>query len=74
MMQQVDYAEIVGYVGTVVVLLSFLNKNITRLRIINGVGCMLFIVAPDNINKGPCIDRCGAAAYGAPATACLSRS
>lgn len=44
-MNNPELFDILGYVGTAVVLLSFLNKNMTRLRIINGVGCTIFIIA-----------------------------
>ena len=35
--------ELVGYLASAVVLISFLNKNLVRLRIINLVGCALFV-------------------------------
>ena len=36
--------EIVGYVASLFVLVSFLMKDIKKLRLINSVGCMLFVV------------------------------
>jgi uncharacterized protein with PQ loop repeat len=39
----ISITEWVGYMASVVVLISFLMKNITKLRIINIVGCALFI-------------------------------
>lgn len=36
--------EIFGYIGTVVVLYSFLIENIYRLRFINSIGAMFWIV------------------------------
>ena len=35
--------EIVGYLASLLVLLSFLMKNIRTLRIVNTVGCLVFI-------------------------------
>jgi hypothetical protein len=36
--------DIVGYLASIVVLISFLMKDIKKLRIINSVGCGLFVV------------------------------
>ena len=36
--------EIVGYLASVVVLVSFLMKHIKTLRIVNTIGCALFVV------------------------------
>lgn len=36
--------EIIGYVASIIVILSFLMKNIIKLRIITSVGCLLFVV------------------------------
>jgi uncharacterized protein with PQ loop repeat len=36
--------EIIGYIASAVVLISFLMKNIKKLRIINTIGCLIFIV------------------------------
>jgi len=35
--------ELIGYLASIVVLTSFLNRQIVRLRIINSVGCALFV-------------------------------
>jgi hypothetical protein len=35
--------ELIGYLASAVVLISFLNRNIVRLRIINSIGCALFV-------------------------------
>jgi uncharacterized protein with PQ loop repeat len=37
-------AEIVGYIASLFVLVSFLMKDIKKLRLINSVGCMLFVI------------------------------
>jgi hypothetical protein len=36
--------EIIGYISSFIVLLSFLMKSITALRIINTIGCLCFVV------------------------------
>jgi uncharacterized protein with PQ loop repeat len=35
--------EIIGYLASLIVLISFLMKDIKKLRIINSVGCVLFV-------------------------------
>lgn len=35
--------ELIGYLASAVVLISFLNRQIIRLRIINSIGCALFV-------------------------------
>jgi hypothetical protein len=35
--------ELVGYIASVFVLISFLMKDLRRLRMVNSVGCALFI-------------------------------
>jgi uncharacterized protein with PQ loop repeat len=36
--------EIIGYTASLLVLISFLMKDIRSLRLINSVGCSLFVV------------------------------
>ena len=36
--------EIVGYIASLVVLISFLMKDIKLLRIVNTIGCSIFII------------------------------
>jgi len=36
--------EIIGYVGMLITILSFLYKNIERVRIINSVACIVWII------------------------------
>lgn len=36
--------EILGYLGTVLVIISFLCKNITNLRVISIIACIFFII------------------------------
>ncbi|WP_396146557.1 uroporphyrinogen decarboxylase [Flavobacterium sp.] len=36
--------ELIGYLASLVLMISFLMKNIIKLRIINSIGAILFIV------------------------------
>lgn len=36
--------DIIGYIASAIVLISFLMKNIKKLRVINTIGCLIFIV------------------------------
>jgi hypothetical protein len=36
--------EIIGYIGSLGILLSFLMKDINRLRIVNTIGCAFFVM------------------------------
>ena len=47
--------DIFGYIGTVVVLYSFTIENIYRLRLINSIGSMFWIVYGLGIMAGPTI-------------------
>lgn len=38
-----NFVEIVGYLASLGVLTSFLLKDINKLRIVNTIGCILFI-------------------------------
>ena len=40
----VELTEWVGYLAMTVLLVSFMMKNVTQLRIINSVGCLFFVV------------------------------
>lgn len=42
-MEYFSFTEIIGYAASLVVLLSFLMKNVIKLRMINIVGCLLFV-------------------------------
>lgn len=35
--------EIIGYIASLTVLLSFLMRNIRKLRIANTIGCLIFV-------------------------------
>ena len=39
----ISYIEWVGYLASFVLLISFLMRNITTLRYINSLGCLLFV-------------------------------
>ena len=36
--------DVVGYIGTIIVLLSFMMKDMRNLRIISIIGCIIFII------------------------------
>lgn len=40
----ISFIEWVGYAAMATVLVSFLMKSVTRLRIVNSFGCLLFVV------------------------------
>jgi len=39
-----EITEVIGYLASLFVLLSFLNKDVRRLRIVNSIGCGLFVL------------------------------
>jgi len=43
-MFDITLTEFVGYLASLVLMISFLMKNINTLRIINSTGCLLFVV------------------------------
>ncbi|HQZ26410.1 MAG TPA: uroporphyrinogen decarboxylase [Flavobacterium sp.] len=43
-MFDISMTEGVGYLASLVLMISFLMKNINTLRIINSTGCLLFVV------------------------------
>jgi hypothetical protein len=38
-----QFSEYVGYLASLLVLISFLMKNMTYLRLVNTLGCLVFI-------------------------------
>ncbi|KQC33052.1 uroporphyrinogen decarboxylase [Nonlabens sp. YIK11] len=38
-----NLTEIIGYLASLFVLLSFFNKNLRKLRIVNSIGCGFFV-------------------------------
>ncbi len=47
--------EIFGYCAMIVVLISFLMQNIKTLRILNIIGCSMFIIYGSILNLTPVI-------------------
>lgn len=41
---EINLTEFIGYAASALVLLAFLMKNIRTLRIINSLGCILFVI------------------------------
>ena len=39
-----DYMEAIAYLGSIIIFISFCTKNVKLLRILNNVGCAIFIV------------------------------
>jgi len=48
-------SEIFGYIGTALILFSFLVENIFRLRFINTIGSIFWIIYGVGISAGPTI-------------------
>ncbi|MGB1314381.1 MAG: YgjV family protein [Chitinophagales bacterium] len=42
-MGNINYIEFIGYLASGFVLLSFLMKDIVKLRFVNMIGCVLFV-------------------------------
>ncbi|NOR27862.1 MAG: uroporphyrinogen decarboxylase [Lutibacter sp.] len=40
----ITYTEWVGYLASVVLIISFMMKNVNTLRIVNSVGALLFVI------------------------------
>lgn len=40
----ITLTEYIGYLASFMVLLSFTMKNVTKLRIVNMIGCILFVI------------------------------
>lgn len=41
---ELELVEIMGYLASLGVLVSFTMKNVQRLRVINTIGCLLFVI------------------------------
>lgn len=59
-MDYFSFTEIIGYIASLGVLLSFLMKRIKTLRIINTIACTVFIVYGILLNSIPIIITNGA--------------
>ncbi len=44
MLFNISYTEWVGYLASLALIISFLMKNLSTLRIINSIGALLFVV------------------------------
>ncbi|MDC0570321.1 YgjV family protein [Flavobacteriaceae bacterium] len=40
----IEIAEWIGYIATLILLISFTMKNLRSLRVINSIACLLFVV------------------------------
>lgn len=43
-MGNINYIELLGYLASSIVAVSFLMKSITKLRLINTIGAILFVI------------------------------
>lgn len=44
MIFEITYTEWVGYLASLVLIISFMMKNVNNLRIINSIGALLFVI------------------------------
>lgn len=44
MLLGISYPEWIGYIASLVLIISFMMKNVNKLRTINSVGALIFIV------------------------------
>ena len=51
----VELTEWVGYIAMTVLLISFMMKNVIKLRIINSVGCLFFVIYGVMISQYPIV-------------------
>jgi len=51
----IELTEWVGYSAMIVLLISFMMKNLTKLRVINSVGCMFFVIYGSLISQYPIV-------------------
>ena len=51
----VELTEWVGYLAMTVLLVSFMMKNVIKLRIINSVGCLFFVIYGLMISQYPIV-------------------
>ena len=50
-----QFMEIMAYVGSVLIFLSFCTKNVKLLRILNNIGCVIFLFYAIHNDKMPLI-------------------
>lgn len=51
----IELTEWVGYLAMAVLLVSFMMKNVTKLRIINTIGCAIFVIYGLLISQYPIV-------------------
>ena len=51
----VELTEWVGYLAMTVLLVSFMMKNVTKLRVINSIGCLFFVIYGSLISQYPIV-------------------
>ena len=51
----IELTEWVGYLAMTVLLVSFMMKNVIRLRIINSFGCLFFVIYGLMISQYPIV-------------------
>ena len=51
----IELTEWVGYLAMTVLLISFMMKNVIKLRIINSVGCLFFVIYGVMISQYPIV-------------------
>ena len=51
----IELTEWVGYLAMTVLLVSFMMKNVIKLRIINSVGCLFFVIYGIMISQYPIV-------------------
>jgi hypothetical protein len=40
----INYVELLGYTASATIVLSFALQSITKIRVVNSVGCFLFVI------------------------------
>lgn len=51
----IELTEWIGYLAMAVLLVSFMMKNVTKLRIINSIGCAFFVIYGALISQYPIV-------------------
>jgi uncharacterized protein with PQ loop repeat len=51
----VELTEWIGYLAMTVLLVSFMMKNVIKLRIINSIGCLFFVIYGIMISQYPIV-------------------
>ena len=50
-----EQTEIIGYIASAITVISFLMKNVIKLRIVNLTACLLFVLYGVMINSWPVV-------------------